>query len=50
MIVVAAQSAYDASLLREPAERTQAFNNILPELRKALKDSNVPAEGSSKLL
>ena len=49
MIAVAAQTAYAASLLGEPAGKAPAPNDQLPELGEALEDRCVPAEGVSKL-
>ena len=49
MLGVAAQSAFAATLLGEPAGRIQAWNDQAPDLGEALRDRETPAEGPSRL-
>ena len=49
MVAVAAQTAYAASLLGEPAGKAPTPNDVLPELGEALEDRDLPADGPSRL-
>ena len=50
ILAVAAQSAFAATLLGEPAGRINAWNDQEPDLGEALHDREVGAEGPSRLL